>query len=103
MSLCMKAGKLATGETAAQAALRNGTAFLVVIAGDASDNTKKKFINKSFYYNKPAVIFGDKDTLSKSVGRQNRSVFVITDIHLAKKLHDEILEVDECQKREYTS
>ena len=86
LSLCMKAGRLKTGETMGEILLRNGEAQLLIIARDASDNTKKKFINKSFYYKKPALIYGSRDDLSKSVGKQNRTVFVITDSNFAAKI-----------------
>ena len=86
ISLTMKAGKLLTGETSAVNSLRNGSAALVIVAGDASDNTKKKFVNKCFYYNIPSIICGSKATLSKCAGRENRSVFAVTDVNLAKRL-----------------
>jgi ribosomal protein L7Ae-like RNA K-turn-binding protein len=104
MSLCMKAGKMATGETAAEIALRNGTATLLLIASDASANTQKKFINKCFYYKKTALVYGEKETLSRSVGKHNRTVFVITDKNFSDKLASLVhLEVDECPKPEYTN
>ena len=104
MSLCMKAGKMATGETAAEIALRNNTAELVLIASDASANTKKKFINKCFYYKKPVLVYGERDSLSNCVGKQNRTVFVVTDVNFANQLTSLIhLEVDECPKSEYTN
>ena len=97
MSLCMKAGKMATGETAAEKYLRNGTAVLVIIASDASANTQKKFNNKCFYYKIPMQVFGDKESLSKCVGKQNRTVFVILDENFAGKLSSLIhSEDDKC-------
>ena len=104
LSLCMKAGRLKTGETIAEKLLRSGGAQLLIIAGDASDNTKKKFINKCFYYKKPILVYSDRDVLSKSVGRQNRTVFVIIDANFAKRLESLIsMEVAECQKPAYTN
>ena len=38
--LATKAGKVASGEFQTETAVKSGTAFLVVIAKDASDNTK---------------------------------------------------------------
>ena len=104
MSLCMKAGRLKTGETMAEKLLRGGEAHLLIIAGDASDNTKKKFVNKCFYYKKPVQVYGGRDVLSKSVGRQNRTVFIITEENFAKRLESLIsMEVAECQKPAYTN
>ncbi len=92
ISLCMKAGKLVTGETAAELALRNGTAELIIIAADASENTRKKFVNKSFYYKKKALVYGERQQLSKSAGKHNRTVFAVTDVNFAKRLA-EMMEV----------
>lgn len=86
LSICQKAGKVKTGEDMCVNALRSGEAKLVIIAEDASANTKKKFTNKSNHYNVPFVIFSDRDTLSMSIGKINRPVIVITDGGLAEKI-----------------
>ena len=86
LSLCAKAGRLATGEETAEKLLKNGKAKLVIVSGDASENTKKKFINKCFFYQKPVKVFGEKDALSKCVGKINRTVYVITDDGFAVRL-----------------
>ena len=104
MSLCMKAGMMQTGETATEKKLRSGEAELVIIAGDASDNTKTKFINKCFYYETPVLTYGGREVLSKCVGKQNRTVFCITGGNFAEQLKLLInVEVAECQKSEYTN
>jgi len=77
---------LVTGEEIAEKHLRNGSAHLVIIAGDASDNTKKKFVNKCFFYQKPVRVFGERDELSKCVGKRNRTVYVVTDSGFAERL-----------------
>ena len=45
LGLCKRAGKLAAGEVAAEQAVRKKTAYLLILAEDASANTKKKFRN----------------------------------------------------------
>lgn len=40
--MAMRAGKLVTGDETVLKAVRSGKAKLVLVAGDASDNTKKK-------------------------------------------------------------
>lgn len=89
-SLAMKAGKLATGEFSCEKTMQKGLACLVVIASDASDNTKKKFTNKAFYYKIPVCVYGTRQELSKYVGQDNRAVFIITDIHFGKKMKEMI-------------
>ena len=89
LSLSMKAGKLLTGEQTVETALKKGDARLVIVAEDASDNTKNKFLNKGKYYNIPTLIFGSRDALSHAVGKFNRTVFAITDEGLAERIYRE--------------
>jgi len=88
LSLCAKAGMLRTGEETAEKLLQQESAQLVIIAGDASDNTKRKFTNKCFYYKKPIRVFGERGDLSKCVGKQNRTVYVITDSGFASRIQN---------------
>ena len=88
ISLCQKAGKLVSGETACEKALQAGTAKLVLISTDASERTKKKFINKSFYYKVACRVCYSKDEISHCIGKSNRAVVVITDKGFAKALNE---------------
>ena len=45
ISLATKAGKTKSGEFATEKEVKTGYAYLVIVATDASDNTKKKFKN----------------------------------------------------------
>lgn len=90
LSLAMKAGLLVTGESSCEKALQKGIGYLVIIAEDASDNTKKKFTNKAFYYNIPVCIFGAREELNKYTGRDNRVVYIVTDINIGKKIKEMI-------------
>jgi ribosomal protein L7Ae-like RNA K-turn-binding protein len=88
LSLSAKAGFLRTGEEVAERLLKGGEAELVIVAQDASDNTKKKFVNKCFFYEKPVRVFGERDEMSRCVGKRNRAVYVITDSGFAVRLLD---------------
>ena len=88
LSLCAKSGNLMTGEEVAEKLLQRDAAELVIVADDASNNTKKKFVNKCFYYEKPVRVFGARDDLSKCVGKSNRTVYVVTDPGFASSLQD---------------
>ena len=50
IGMAKRAGKLAGGESMVLDAIRSGKAKLVIIAEDASDNTKKMFHDKCAYY-----------------------------------------------------
>ena len=86
LSLCMKAGMLKTGEFASEKAMRAKEAQLVILAGDASDNTKKKFINKGHYYKIPVYVCGCIADLSHLTGVVNRAVFTVTDSGFAANI-----------------
>jgi ribosomal protein L7Ae-like RNA K-turn-binding protein len=101
----MKAGMLKTGDFASESVLRSGVAKLIVLAENASGNTKKKFINKAFYYKIPVYIYGCIDDLSHSTGVVNRAVFAVTDsgfaANIVKQLRDaNITEAGEWRKCE---
>ena len=69
IGLSMKAGKIASGEFAVEKAVKQGTAYLVILAEDASGNTEKKFRNMCSYYRVPLVRFLDKESLGAAIGR----------------------------------
>ncbi len=48
IGLATKAGKIASGEFMTENAVKSGMASLVIVSAEASDNTKKKFRNKTF-------------------------------------------------------
>ena len=64
--------------------MRGGEAKIIILARDASDNTKKKFVNKAFYYKIPVYILGTMEELSKASATLNRAIFAVTDDGLAK-------------------
>lgn len=84
LSLCKKANMLSVGEFLCEKALQTGTAELVIVAKDASDNTKKKFINKAFYYKVDAFEYGTREELSRAIGKENRVTMVVTDKNFAE-------------------
>nr|WP_302595264.1 ribosomal L7Ae/L30e/S12e/Gadd45 family protein [uncultured Cellulosilyticum sp.] len=88
LSLCQKAGKLVTGEFAAKEAVLNQTAYLVIVATDASNNTKKLFNDKTSYRNIPCVQWGTKEEIGDRVGKNPRAVIAIVDENFARKIKE---------------
>ena len=88
--LAMKAGKVASGEFATEKAVKSGLARVVLVAGDASDNTKKMFANMCDYYKVPLYYYGDKETLGAAIGRQYRASLALTDEGFAEAVTKEI-------------
>ena len=79
IGLATKAGKTASGEFCTERG-----AALVIVAGDASDNTKKKFRNMCEYYRVPICFYADKDTLGHAMGKEFRASLAILDAGFAK-------------------
>ena len=77
LSIIMKAGGIAAGEFQCEEALDKSDAYFVIIAEDASDNTKKKFIDKCIYRGIPYKILGTKEKLGNQIGKAERSVIAI--------------------------
>ena len=69
LGLCKRAGKLVAGEVAAEQAVRKKQAYLLILAQDASKNTKKKFTNSAVYYELPLAEVGTKEELGRAIGR----------------------------------
>ncbi len=79
ISLATKAGKTVSGEFATEKEVKTGYAYLVIVAADASDNTKKKFQNMCEFYEVPIYFYADKDTLGHAMGKEFRACLAITD------------------------
>ena len=84
ISLATKAGKVASGEFCTEKEVKSGRAYLVIVAGDASENTKKKFRNMCEFYQVPIYFYKDKDTLGHAMGKEFRASLVILDEGFAK-------------------
>ena len=84
IGLATKAGKTAGGEFLTEREVKSGRAALVIVAEDASGNTKKKFQNMCEYYKVPIRFYGDKDTLGHAMGKQFRASLAVLDEGLAK-------------------
>ncbi len=86
IGLATRAGKTASGEFSTEKAVKTGSARLVVLSEDASDNTKKKFTNMCTYYKVPICCFGQKSELGHSTGKEMRASLAVTDAGLAQAI-----------------
>ena len=98
ISLAMKAGRLASGEAMTESEVKSGRARLVIVASDASENTKKKFRDMCKFYRVPICIYGDKDTLGHAMedtlghamGKEFRASLAILDEGFADGIQKEL-------------
>ena len=81
LGLAQKAGCIASGEYAVEKAVKGGLASLVIVAEDASDNTKKKMKNMTAFY-----VYGSKDDLGHCIGKEYRSMVAVLQPGFAKSV-----------------
>lgn len=90
VGLAMKAGKVVSGEFSTEKAVKEGKASLVIVAEDASDNTKKLFLDKCDFYQVPVYIYGDKEQIGHAIGKELRASLAIVDTGFAKSIEREL-------------
>ena len=101
LGLAMKAGDVVSGEFMTEKAIREGIARLVIVAKDASGNTKQKFADSCHFYHVPYVEFGDKEMLGKAIGKEFRASVAVTNSGFAKAIGKNLdLEVTKYGKNE---
>lgn len=79
IGLATKSGNIASGEFSTEKAVKDGKANLVIVAKDASDNTKKMFTNMCTYYKVPIYFFGEKTELGHAMGKEFRASLALLD------------------------
>ena len=90
LGLAAKAGKLVSGEFMTEKSVKEGKARLVLVATDASDNTKKMFRNMCDFYKVPLCLIGDKETLGHVIGKQFRASLAVTDDGFTKAIQKQL-------------
>ncbi len=93
LSLAQRAGKIASGEFQTETNVKAGKAELVILAGDASENTKKKFLDMCSFYEVPVREYSDRETLGHTIGKELRSSLCVTDFGLAEEILKRFTEV----------
>ena len=93
LGIAMRGHNLVSGEFQTLEAIKKGSAMLVIIAEDASDNTKKLFADKCLFYEVPVYNYGTKEDLGRAIGKDLRSSVGVCDAGLAdaiiKRLEEE--------------
>ena len=98
LGLAQKAGRLAAGERAVEDAIRSGKARLLLIAKDASANSRKHPSDMAVYRSLPYVFWGNKEELGRTIGKEERSGIVINDPGLADRI--QVLLKEESEEKE---
>lgn len=86
IGLAKRSRNLVSGEFMTEKVVKEGSAALVIVADDASKNTKKKFRNMCIFYEVPMVEYGTKDELGHAMGQEFRASLAILDPGFAKSI-----------------
>ncbi len=92
IGLAERAGKVVSGEFSTEKAVKSKKACLVVLASDASANTRKHFSDMCAYRNVPLCIYGNKEELGHAIGKQMRANLAVTDQGFADSIRERIKE-----------
>lgn len=79
IGLAKRAGKIAGGNFSVTASIKEGSAALVIIAHDASENTKKNIISSCEFYNIKYVEYGNMEELGRFTGSSVRASIAVKD------------------------
>ena len=90
IGLATKAGKTVSGEFSTEKSVKTGKGLLVIVAEDASENTKKKFRNMCSFYEVPIFFFSDKESLGRAMGKEYRACLAVQDENFAKAIMKEV-------------
>ena len=90
LGLAAKAGNIASGEFSTEKSVKEGKAYLVIVVGDASDNTKKHFRDMTTFYEVPMFIYAEKESLGHAIGKEFRASLSVNNEGFAKSIAEKI-------------
>lgn len=90
LGIAAKSGSVVSGEFSTEKAVKDGKAYLVIVATDSSANTKKMFRNMTDFYEVPMYEYADKETLGHCIGREFRASLAVVNEGLAKSVEDKL-------------
>lgn len=92
LGLATRSRNVVSGGFATEQAVKSGKAYLVIIAEDASDNTRKKYSNMCEFYEVPCVYYSTKEVLGHSMGKEERTTLAVTDEGFADSIQKHLLD-----------
>ena len=86
LGLATRSRNVVSGEFSTEKSVKDGSAKLVIVAEDASDNTKKEFRDMCTYYRVPMYVIGSKEELGHCMGKELRASLSVTDEGFANSM-----------------
>lgn len=92
LGLAARGRRLVSGEFSTEQAVKKGKAYIVIVAEDASENTKKNFRDMCTYYKVNIYFYGSKEQLGHAIGKEFRASVAIIDANLARAAEKVLIE-----------
>lgn len=86
LGLAARGRRVVSGGFMTERAVKDGSASLVIVSSEASDNTRKMFGNMCAFYEVPIFFFGGKEELGHAIGKEMRASLAVTDEGLAQSI-----------------
>lgn len=94
IGLCMKAGRLLSGNEQVLEALKAGKGTFLIVAKDSVERTKNDYITVAKKKNIDYVLWGEKEKLGHAIGKGIRTALLIIDNGFSqaiqRKMYDKI-------------
>lgn len=86
LSMAQRANKIASGDFAVNKAVESGKVFLMLVAEDAAEETKKKYQSMADYRHLKLYYLFDREELGHCIGKEYRAVAAVLDKGFADAL-----------------
>ena len=80
LGLAKRAGKVVSGTDAVIDRVRDGSAVLVIVSGDASESTQKRVTDKCKFYGTEYIVY---EGVGKAIGKDGCAAIAIVDKNFA--------------------
>ena len=87
LGLAARKGSVTSGSEACLHAIKNNAVGLLILAGDSAHNTRERFIRLSGDIGMGHIVFGSCSELGRRIGKEDRSVLLVTDNNLAHGIY----------------
>ncbi len=94
LGLAQKAGKLASGDTAVQTAVKSGKAVIILLASDAAENSKRSITNLAKSNEVPLYECVSRREMGSAIGKAERTAIAVLDRGFAGMIKRQIVVVD---------
>lgn len=86
LGLATKAGKIVFGSEACKSAIEKKKIKMLIVAENASENTKSNFKQICKKYNIPIYEILQIEEISNTIGKNNKAIIGISDINFSKEI-----------------